>query len=73
MQELGTDCFKDDGGCVGKFWLMLETRPYMRVLRAQVRVYIETKQFDRCAYVISSGSQLLAVFYKLFFMQQNPH
>jgi len=42
---------------------MLETRPYMRVLRAQVRVYIETKQFDRCAYVILSGSQLLAVFY----------
>lgn len=45
---------------------MLETRPYMRVLRAQVRVYIEIKQFDRCAYVISSGSQLVAVFLKLF-------
>jgi len=42
---------------------MLETRPYMRVLRAQVRVYIETRQFDRCAYVISSGSPLAAVFY----------
>ena len=43
---------------------MLETRPYMRVLRAQVRVYIETKQFDRCAYVILC-SQLLAVLHEI--------
>ncbi|KIM42077.1 hypothetical protein M413DRAFT_143938 [Hebeloma cylindrosporum] len=48
-QELGINCFIDDGGCVGKFWMMLQTRPYMRVLRAQVRVYIETRKFDRCA------------------------
>ncbi|KAG5635062.1 hypothetical protein H0H81_012558 [Sphagnurus paluster] len=38
---LGDDCFEDSGDCVGHFWGIIETRPYMRVLQALVRVYYE--------------------------------
>jgi hypothetical protein len=49
--SLGPDCFSDTGGHVGNFWKILETRPYMRVLQAQVRLYFENKQFSKSACV----------------------
>ncbi|KAF8153851.1 hypothetical protein B0H34DRAFT_719357 [Crassisporium funariophilum] len=51
-RTLGNDCFDDDGDCVGHFWGMLETRPYMRVQQALVRLYFESKRYDMSANVI---------------------
>jgi len=42
---LGNDCFDDSGDSVGHFWGILETRPYMRVLQALVRVYFENRKY----------------------------
>lgn len=36
-RALGPNAFDEDGDCVGHFWGILETRPYMRVLQAQVQ------------------------------------
>ncbi|KAJ7689612.1 hypothetical protein B0H17DRAFT_1066332 [Mycena rosella] len=52
IQHLGADCFNDCGPCVGKFWDILLTRPYMRVLEALVRMYFETKQYGKAATTI---------------------
>lgn len=46
---LGQTVFEDDR--VGKFWDIIATRPYMRVLQAQVRFYFEDKQYNSAAYV----------------------
>ncbi|KAJ6623261.1 hypothetical protein B0H10DRAFT_808582 [Mycena sp. CBHHK59/15] len=47
MRHLGQNVFSDNGPYVGKFMDTLETRPYMRVLQAQVRVYFENKKYRR--------------------------
>ncbi|KAF8206808.1 hypothetical protein K438DRAFT_1816452 [Mycena galopus ATCC 62051] len=54
IDRLGTNCFDDQGPCVGKFWddTLLPTRPYMRVLQALVRMCYETKQYDKSARTI---------------------
>ncbi|KAG1749288.1 hypothetical protein EDB19DRAFT_1681840 [Suillus lakei] len=46
-QLLGATCFDDGSKEVGKFYSILETRPYMRVLQAQVRLYFEASQFGK--------------------------
>ncbi|KAG2030373.1 hypothetical protein BDR03DRAFT_929088 [Suillus americanus] len=46
-QRLGPTCFDDGSKEVGKFYSILETRPYMRVLQAQVRLYFEVGQFGK--------------------------
>ncbi|KAG1743320.1 uncharacterized protein EDB91DRAFT_240724 [Suillus paluster] len=46
-QLLGATCFDDGSKEVGKFHSILETRPYMRVLQAQVRLYFEAGQFGK--------------------------
>ncbi|KAJ7597564.1 hypothetical protein C8J56DRAFT_322921 [Mycena floridula] len=43
--RLGPDCFDDGGRFVGKYWSLPETRPYMRVLQAQVRIYVEVEDY----------------------------
>ena len=48
-RTLGPTCFDDNGDHVGRFWGILETRPYMRVLQAKVRLAFETKDYDKCA------------------------
>ncbi|OAX41732.1 hypothetical protein K503DRAFT_848207 [Rhizopogon vinicolor AM-OR11-026] len=48
-QRFGMDCFNDGSKEVGKFYSILETRPYMRVLQAQVRLYFEDGQFGKSA------------------------
>ncbi|KDR78106.1 hypothetical protein GALMADRAFT_245117 [Galerina marginata CBS 339.88] len=48
-EKLGDDCFDDDGDAVGKFWLILPTRPYMRVLQALVKVYFDAGKYDDSA------------------------
>ncbi|KAF7800007.1 hypothetical protein EIP86_011250 [Pleurotus ostreatoroseus] len=48
-KDLGPDCFDDDGDVVPHFWGMIETRPYMRVLQAQVRICMESKQYSKAA------------------------
>lgn len=50
--RLGPDCFKDGSKTVGKFWDILDTRPYMRVLQAQVRIYVENKKYKESASVL---------------------
>ncbi|KAE9397723.1 hypothetical protein BT96DRAFT_822920 [Gymnopus androsaceus JB14] len=43
----GPDTFKDDGPFVGRFYEVMDTRPYMRVLQAIVRVAVECKKYDK--------------------------
>ncbi|EMD41039.1 hypothetical protein CERSUDRAFT_111609 [Gelatoporia subvermispora B] len=52
LRIFGPRCFDDSGDHVGHFWGILETRPYMRVLQAKVRIYIEAKQFANAAETI---------------------
>jgi hypothetical protein len=51
MKALGKDCFENDGPHVGNFWSILETRPYMRVLQALVRMYFENNRVEKSACV----------------------
>ncbi|KAG2359636.1 hypothetical protein BDR07DRAFT_1336519 [Suillus spraguei] len=44
---LGATCFDDGSKEVGKYHSILETRPYMRVLQAQVRLYFEAGMFGK--------------------------
>lgn len=48
--------FDEKGGDVGKFWDILETRPYMRVLLILERLYFETKEYNKgvCVFLIIS-------------------
>ena len=39
----------DDDEYVGRFWGIIETRPYMRVLQAIVRLAFENKDFNKSA------------------------
>ncbi|KAG6334760.1 hypothetical protein ID866_4326 [Astraeus odoratus] len=48
-RRLGQDCLDDGSECVGNFYTMIVTRPYMRVLQAQVRLYFENKQYQESA------------------------
>lgn len=48
-QILGPTCFDDDDEYVGHFWGIVETRPYMRVLQAIVRLAFENKDFNKSA------------------------
>jgi hypothetical protein len=48
-RELGDDCFDDDGDSVGHFWLILPTRPYMRVLQSLVKVYHDAGKIEDSA------------------------
>lgn len=52
-KRFGPRCFDDEGDQVGYFWGIIETRPYMRVLQAQVQFYFDNKQYDRSACVFS--------------------
>lgn len=47
--DLGEKCLDDDGDRVGHYWSLIETRPYMRVLQALVRFYVEDGRFDQAA------------------------
>ncbi|PIL36807.1 hypothetical protein GSI_00497 [Ganoderma sinense ZZ0214-1] len=51
-QILGPTCFDDDDEYVGHFWGVIETRPYMRVLQAIVRLAFENKDFNKSANAI---------------------
>lgn len=46
---LGTKCFYDSGDHVGRFWGLLETRPYMRVLQNLAKYYFTEGHFRRAA------------------------
>ena len=49
-QILGPTCFDDDDDeYVGHFWGLIETRPFMRVLQAIVRLAFENKDFNKSA------------------------
>ena len=51
-KDLGPNCFDDGSEEVGHFWGILETRPYMRVLQALVRIHVDNKQHGKSAYVM---------------------
>ncbi|TDL16489.1 hypothetical protein BD410DRAFT_622369 [Rickenella mellea] len=48
-QSLSADCFEESGRHYGQFWGLIETRPYMRVLQAMVRLYFENKNYAKSA------------------------
>ncbi|KAL4065599.1 hypothetical protein V8B97DRAFT_1919737 [Scleroderma yunnanense] len=54
--RLGRDCFDDGSKSVGHFYELIVTRPYIRVLQAQVRLYFENGQPAESAYVLTSLS-----------------
>ncbi|KAF9528802.1 hypothetical protein CPB83DRAFT_299478 [Crepidotus variabilis] len=49
---LGEKAFDDNGGSVGRFWLIIQTRPYMRLLQALVRMYFEEGRYADTARTI---------------------
>ncbi|KAI0773887.1 hypothetical protein C8Q74DRAFT_1199891 [Fomes fomentarius] len=49
QRSLGPNCFDDDSEQIGYFWRILETRPYMRVLQAIVRLAFEVKDYSKSA------------------------
>ncbi|EPT02866.1 hypothetical protein FOMPIDRAFT_1029164 [Fomitopsis schrenkii] len=49
LKLLGPRTFDDDGGQVGNFWTMIETRPYMRVLQAMVRIAFQKDDYNKSA------------------------
>ena len=51
IRQFGPDCFEDDraGSRVGQFWSLLETRPYMRILQATVRLTFEIRDYRKSA------------------------
>ncbi|KAJ7092307.1 hypothetical protein B0H15DRAFT_169521 [Mycena belliarum] len=46
-RRLGPNTFSDDGPHVGNFGMIVETRPYMRVLQALVRMYFENGKYTK--------------------------
>ena len=48
-QNLASDCFDDSGAHCGHFWSLVQTRPYMRVLQALVRLNFEAKHYNEAA------------------------
>ena len=48
-RKLGADVFNDNSKYAGKFWGLLETRPYMRTLQAMVRIAFTNKQYTKSA------------------------
>ena len=47
----GPNCFENGSPQVGQFWDLLPTRPYMRVLQAQERIFYERKKYFRATSV----------------------
>ncbi|KAH8827602.1 hypothetical protein DL96DRAFT_1708936 [Flagelloscypha sp. PMI_526] len=56
--QLGKNTFEDSGASVGKFWQILETRPYMRVLSAQVTFFMMAKKYKECCNTICESLRL---------------
>jgi hypothetical protein len=50
-EKLGDDCFDDGGDVVGRFWMILPTRPYMRALQSLVKVYHDSGRIEDSVYV----------------------
>ena len=48
-KDLGPTTFDDGNKYMGMFWSLMETRPYMRVLQALIRIHQENKRFDKAA------------------------
>ncbi|KAF9007115.1 hypothetical protein BDQ17DRAFT_1351458 [Cyathus striatus] len=49
LKQFGPKCFDDDGEQVGHFWEILDTRPYMRVLKNLAEIYNDNKQHKESA------------------------
>ncbi|KAL0945608.1 hypothetical protein HGRIS_014763 [Hohenbuehelia grisea] len=52
QRKLSPDCFEDGSDQCGRFWEIVKTRPYMRVLQALVRFYFETGRYTDCSNTI---------------------
>ena len=49
LQDFGPDCLTkgpDEGGLVGQFWAVPETRPYMRVLHGLVDIHRIARKYS---------------------------
>ena len=58
--DFGPDTFtksEEEGGHVGDFWMIMETRPYMRVMQYLVDIHTENGRPDLAAYVIQPCMQ----------------
>ncbi|KAF9007114.1 hypothetical protein BDQ17DRAFT_1302547 [Cyathus striatus] len=49
IKLFGPKCFDDDGEQVGDFWGLVDTRPYMRVLKSLAEIHNADKQYKEAA------------------------
>ncbi|KAH8827680.1 hypothetical protein DL96DRAFT_1527549 [Flagelloscypha sp. PMI_526] len=56
--KLGKNAFEDSGPSVGKFWEILETRPYIRVLSQQIYCFMMVKKYKECCDTICESLRL---------------
>lgn len=59
-KRLGPTCFDDEH--VGRFWDILDTRPYMRVLQTRVRFQFMMEKYRDAAYVDQMNLLLALIF-----------
>lgn len=57
----GPRCFDEGSDQVGNFWTIITTRPYMRVLQALTRFYVEKEDFPNAAYVLAFCLELTLI------------
>lgn len=48
-EKFGPKAMDDDGEIVGRFWDVVETRPYMRVLQTRVKMAYENGDYKDSA------------------------
>jgi hypothetical protein len=53
-QRFGSDVFDDGSKYAGHFWDFVESRPYMRILQAMVRIAFTNKEYNKSAWVFSN-------------------
>ncbi|KAK1216291.1 hypothetical protein PQX77_021078 [Marasmius sp. AFHP31] len=46
-RKFGSNAFDDNGPLMGEFYSIIETRPYMRVMQAYVRMHVEFKKYAK--------------------------
>jgi hypothetical protein len=66
-RRFGSDVFDDGSKYANRFWDVIETRPYMRILQAMVRISFMNKDYNKSAWVLSVLAICLNVFLLSFF------
>ncbi|KAG9022644.1 hypothetical protein FRB95_014510 [Tulasnella sp. JGI-2019a] len=57
-REVGPTCFEEGDMNCGRFWGLLETRPYMRIMQTMVRWAYDTEEYDKAVHYASEMLRL---------------